>query len=158
VLSLLRDDGAIVYINAAEVFRSNITNETVTFATYTALGAGDDGTVYQTTNIDPSILLPGDNIIAVEVHQDVANSSDISFDLMLWAQPGDPGLTITRRNSTQADVSLAVAVDWLHSRREDQLGAGAWTPVVGVDTPSGGFHHVTVNTASGTRFFRLRKP
>ncbi len=35
------------------------------------------------TSIDKNLLLEGDNVIAVEIHQQAANSSDISFDLEL---------------------------------------------------------------------------
>ena len=36
-------------------------------------------------SVPPSVLVTGVNVIAVEVHQDVASSSDVSFDLGLSA-------------------------------------------------------------------------
>src|SRR4030095_15232166 len=57
-----------------------------------AIGGVDEST-YITTVIPASVLTPGNNIIAVEIHQDDGASSDISFDLMIWG--AGPPLTIT---------------------------------------------------------------
>jgi hypothetical protein len=155
-LRVLRDDGAIVYINGAEVFRTGITNETVDFSTYTPPAVADDGTIYQEANLASSVLAPGDNLVAVEIHQDAANSSDISFDLMLWGNA--PALSITRISPTQADVSWAFPSTGYLLESKASLTAPSWNPVLEADVPDANFHHVTVNTSSGTRFFRLRKP
>lgn len=83
-LRLLRDDGAIVYLNGVEVFRSNMPAGTVTSSTLasTAVGGTDESAYFQ-TNVSPSQLVAGTNVLAVELHQIAANSSDISFDLEL---------------------------------------------------------------------------
>ncbi|WP_068920831.1 PQQ-binding-like beta-propeller repeat protein [Planobispora rosea] len=86
-LSVLRDDGAVVYLNGVEVMRSNMPAGTVTAGTLapsTIFGA--DENVWQTLAIDPGRLLPGRNTLAVEVHQAQATSSDMSFDLRLTAR------------------------------------------------------------------------
>ena len=46
---------------------------------------GDDGTEFHESGIDPSLLVDGDNILAVEVHQATPGSSDLSFDAYLVA-------------------------------------------------------------------------
>lgn len=83
-LSLLRDDGAIVYINGTEVARSNMPAGTVT---NTTLASSDitapNETLYTTYRISKSALVTGTNTIAVEIHQSAATSVDISFDLEL---------------------------------------------------------------------------
>jgi hypothetical protein len=87
-LRLLRDDGAVVYLNGAEVFRSNMPTGLITQATL-ALGAvppPDESTFYHTAALDPARLVTGANVIAVEVHQSATNSSDLSFDLQLFAE------------------------------------------------------------------------
>jgi len=99
LLRLLRDDGAIVYINGVEVFRSNMTNGVVTATTFAATVVGDTNeTTFFERNISPNVLVAGTNIIAVEVHQANATSSDLGFDLELIAQTRipPPSLTITR--------------------------------------------------------------
>ena len=87
-LSLLRDDGAVVYINGTEVVRSNMPEGEITYQT-TASGDIDDissETAYDIYYISSSVLTSGDNVIAVEVHQNEGKSSDVSFDLQLDSQ------------------------------------------------------------------------
>ena len=83
-LGLLRDDGGIVYLNGVEVFRSNLPNGPVNFSTL-ATNATDDGTVFFTNRVNPALLVEGTNVLAVEIHQQSAASTDISFDLYLNA-------------------------------------------------------------------------
>ena len=85
-LRLLRDDGAAVYLNGTEVFRSNLPSGTISSTTLasTAL-SGTDETTFVSTSVTPSLLVAGTNVLAVEVHQATADSSDISFDLELRA-------------------------------------------------------------------------
>ena len=92
LLRLLRDDGAVVWLNGVEVFRSNLNPTNPIPFNALALGAaGDDGATYVSTNINPAFLHPGQNLLAVEIHQNSATSSDISFDLMLLGQPAQAG-------------------------------------------------------------------
>ena len=83
-VELLRDDGAVVYINGTEVVRSNMPEGTITYLTHAAHtvsgSAEDQFFVYQ---IPSSYLVQGDNVVAVEVHQRKPTSSDMSFDLQL---------------------------------------------------------------------------
>ena len=83
-INLLYDDGAVVYINDQEVGRVHMPAGTINYDTFTQ-GSGGDNATTMFTGIDPSILVEGDNILAVEVHQDKINSSDVSFDLSLEA-------------------------------------------------------------------------
>lgn len=83
---LLRDDGAVVYLNGTEVFRSNMPEGTITFSTLASevVGGGDESTFFE-REVDPSLLREGLNVLAVEVHQQNRTSSDTSFDLELRA-------------------------------------------------------------------------
>jgi hypothetical protein len=86
---LLRDDGGVVYLNGAEVFRHNFPAGTTTISFDTrAANASDDGTLFFTNQIPSSLLVPGTNVIAVEIHQDQPGSSDISFELELIGNTG----------------------------------------------------------------------
>lgn len=84
-LQLLRDDGAIVYLNGHEVVRSNMPTNVDTDETL-ALGAAVEDQYYHYT-VDPSLLVAGRNLLAVEVHQAAPNSSDIAFALTLETTP-----------------------------------------------------------------------
>jgi len=100
MISLLRDDGAVVYLNGQEILRSNMPAGTIaynSFASTNADGAEED--TYYNYVVDPSKFVAGTNIIAVEVHQRNLTSSDISFDLELIAQmPNTSNLVSTERN------------------------------------------------------------
>ncbi len=89
-LSLLRDDGAAVYLNGVEVVRDNVPDN-AQFNDYASNTTQTENTFFNFA-IDPSLLVEGDNLLAVEVHQADASSSDISFDLSLEAtiEEGNP--------------------------------------------------------------------
>lgn len=89
VLQVLRDDGAVVYINGVEAARYNMPAGPVAYTTL-ANTATDDGTVFYDANVSPSLLRPGRNVIAVEVHQSSSTSTDVSFDLQLLGVPFIP--------------------------------------------------------------------
>ena len=81
---LRRDDGAIVYLNGNEIVRSNMPSGTVNYDDFAAgvVGGGEESTFFD-FEIDADDLVTGNNVLAVEVHQANAGSSDISFDLEL---------------------------------------------------------------------------
>ncbi len=81
---LLRDDGAVVYLNDVEIVRSNLPAGAIGYRTYaTASVGGADESTYYAFDVDPDLLVDGTNVVAVEVHQINATSSDTSFDLEL---------------------------------------------------------------------------
>jgi secreted PhoX family phosphatase len=84
VLRLLRDDGAIVYVNGVEVFRVNLGNGPISYTdlSNTNVNGSSEDTYYEDI-IPSSALVLGTNVIAVEIHQDAVTSSDISFDMEL---------------------------------------------------------------------------
>ena len=86
-LWLLVDDGAVVYLNGTEVFRCNLPAGGITFSTV-ALAVGENS-VFSVALV-PTQLVVGTNVIAVEVHQNVAASTDLSFDLALTGNSGTP--------------------------------------------------------------------
>jgi hypothetical protein len=88
-LRLLRDDGAVVYLNGTEILRNNLPAGTITATTLASVNvAGSAEAVWVITNLPPSVpltlLKPGNNTLAVEVHQASINSPDMSFDLELF--------------------------------------------------------------------------
>jgi len=83
-MRLMYDDGAAVYLNGQRLqINSNMADD-VTYTT-PALGLIAEG-AFITYSLDPALLVDGTNTIAVEVHQNVGNSTDLSFDLELTAE------------------------------------------------------------------------
>ena len=85
-LRLLRDDGAVVFINGKQIIRSNLREN------FESNPLADNYAIpkraairYVTYDIDPSWLHQGENTIAVEVHQTSRSSSDIIMDVELLA-------------------------------------------------------------------------
>ena len=87
-LRVKRDDGAIIYLNGREAGRSNMTAGTVYQSNTVApvgVGGADEETFFIVAGVPLSHLQEGVNTIAVEVHQNAATSSDLTFDLELTA-------------------------------------------------------------------------
>ncbi len=83
-ISMIRDDGGVIYLNGVEVFRSpNMPAGAILYNTLTVGTAPPDNTVDATNFPSAPLLLEGTNVIAVEIHQQAVASSDISFDLWL---------------------------------------------------------------------------
>lgn len=74
------DDGAVVYINTNEVYRYNMPAGVITNGMLAVGGIGDATNLLQFT-APSSVFHNGTNLIAVEVHQVGAGSSDIFLDL-----------------------------------------------------------------------------
>ncbi len=87
-LSIKRDDGAVVYLNGTEVFRTNMPTSTISYTTLASSDAADDGKTPQTISLSSALLVSGTNVVAVEIHQRSRNNADISFDLQLTATGG----------------------------------------------------------------------
>jgi len=82
-LEVLRDDSAAVYLNGVEVLRDNLIPDAGYLDYSTGTIAGPDEITFIQASVDPGLLQEGANVLAVEMHQVNATSSDISFDLRL---------------------------------------------------------------------------
>jgi hypothetical protein len=91
-LGLLRDDGAVVYLNGTEVFRNNMPTGPILYTTKASTTV-DDGGIYYTAAIAPSLLIAGNNVLAVEIHQAGSSSSDLSFNFELTGNIAPVGST-----------------------------------------------------------------
>lgn len=87
-INILRDDGAVVYINGVEVARSNMPAGTINSGTFSStIVDGADESTYYPHLVPASVLVNGQNVIAVEVHQRDGTSSDLGFDLEMIELP-----------------------------------------------------------------------
>ena len=160
-LGLIRDDGAAVFVNGREGFRSNLPTGTLTAATRASASVGgtDETAVFE-TEIDPAAIQRGTNVIAVEVHQFAPDSSDLRFSLQLAAllQPtsAPPKLAL---GSGQERIRLAWPQTSVGFQLEesDSPDAGWRTSDESIGTESG-VNFTVVPTTNATRFYRLRRP
>lgn len=111
--SVCRDDGAVVYVNGTEVFRTNVLGGTISYQTVAsstvAFTSEDD---FHSFAFSPGLLVNGNNLIAVEIHQDEANSSDISFNLSLSGSQNSQVIQITREAYLNSGTSNSMIVRW----------------------------------------------
>ncbi len=74
------DDAVIIYMNEMEVFRGNVPTDG--YASADAYGSyeGAGSPINATFEIPAHMIYPGENVIAVELHQDDPSSSDVFFE------------------------------------------------------------------------------
>lgn len=109
-LELLRDDGAVVHLNGAELHRSNMPAGPIAFSTLASSaisGAGESA--FETVAFSPSLLVAGTNVLAVEIHQSDPASSDTSFDLRLTASDA---ATLVRGPYLQRATPTSIVARW----------------------------------------------
>lgn len=156
-LKVLRDDGAVVYVNGTEVFRTNMPAGTITNSTLasTAVSGADETTTFYSAAVNPSVLRAGTNVMAVELHQSGGTSSDISFDAELT---GSTNLQITRGPYLQMGTPTSMIVRWRTGAASNSLVMYGpdpanllWSSSASTLTTE---HEVTLtNLAAGTKYY-----
>lgn len=119
IMNILRDDGVVVYVNGTEVFRENMPAGPIAHATLANGACADDGNTVIPVTLPSSAFIVGNNTIAVEIHQDLITSSDISFDMEL------KGSTDSTFNSSSADLNLPTCSNILFAGLYWGAGQGA---------------------------------
>lgn len=80
-LELMQDDGARAFLNGAEAARSNLPGGVISSNTMASMSLQDtEETTFSAFMVDPALLVDGPNVIAIEVHQSGATSSDLGMD------------------------------------------------------------------------------
>ncbi len=82
LLRLVIDDGVVVYLNGAELHRLRLTGDPVLYST-PASPSVTEAVIEGIFELPTNLLVAGENVIAAEVHQPSAPSSDIVFGLEL---------------------------------------------------------------------------
>ena len=100
-LGLVRDDGAVVYLNGVEVVRSNLpASGSIGYSTFASSSASNKLNVLPFT-VPANLLVAGTNLLAVEVHQVTAGSGDLLLDLSLTASLS-PRLVLSQNTTVKA--------------------------------------------------------
>ncbi|MBL9128641.1 MAG: hypothetical protein JNL97_13385, partial [Verrucomicrobiales bacterium] len=162
VCRLSRDDGAVVYLNGTELFRSGIRTGAVTPTLLAQADVRDDAEVsFAERTVPTTSLVEGRNVVAAEVHQASRSSSDLGFDLELLAQrsalPEIPRLAFRIAGSELTIAWTAKSADWI-LERTSSLGSGAaWQPAGSSPSATGTGYEATLPLNEGPGFFRLRR-
>ncbi len=136
-LKLDAADGAVVYLNGVELLRENMPAGVIDSVTQ-ALGAGRG---LQTLTIPADLLVPGENLIAVEVHR-AASGNDLRFSMTVEglvdaaadapiAPPvtGDIVISELMVSDLQDDPAASDPGDWieLYNRGETAVSLDRWS-------------------------------
>jgi hypothetical protein len=81
-IRVYRDDGAVLYLNGLEMYRTNMPPGEIGPGTPAASGVRGSGEWMETV-VPAAMIRPGTNVVAAEVHQIRLDSSDVGFDLEL---------------------------------------------------------------------------
>lgn len=137
-VQLVRDDGGVVYLNGTEVLRSAMPEGVITFSTFASqtIGGADETTPVEGA-VSPSLLVDGDNVLAVEIHQVNRTSSDLGFDLALQGSVLGANVAPTAKAPAATEVRLPAPVTLVATFTDDGLPAVpgspafSWTKVSG---------------------------
>lgn len=120
-LRLLRDDGAAVYLNGVEIARDNLAAGAAFDSGATLPVEGEaEGTFfsYAVPPVGLAALVDGENVLAVELHQNLQVSNDASFDCELRAL-ATPGGRVTLDVTAEDFDQDQIADSWERARGLD---------------------------------------
>ena len=139
-MRLKYDDGAIIYINGKEFFKSSNMESGMAFDEFTVDGDDTPTENFQEfSQLSPDLLVSGTNVIAVEIKQGDDRSSDISFDLQLSSlisgpsiDPGDLNLNVQMGQQIVAKniISLGPSPDYVEVSGDLDGTVTNWSGVV----------------------------
>jgi hypothetical protein len=161
-LGLIRDDGAAVYLNGTEVFRSNLPTGTLTAATRASASVGgtDETTLYE-ASVDPKWFRSGTNVLAVEVHQFAPDSSDVRFALQLSGllRPSSASAPLLELGAGSEQIRLSWPVTAIgFELQETKSLETPWFPSDETIGAEAGQNVASPKLTENLRFFRLGKP
>lgn len=124
------DDGFVIYVNGTEAGRVNMPAGAITYNTYSSAYASD-APLQGTMTLATELFKKGSNVIAVEVHNTSASSSDIYWDASLSQSSVELSGSIV---STSPDYELTAGRTYnLRAIYEpltaEELAASGMTPV-----------------------------
>lgn len=159
---MTRDDGAVIYLNGAEVWRDNMPTGAMSHATLASAAiTSTNETNWLTKVLDPTNLLAGWNTLAAEIHQQTTTSSDIGFDFELSASVAAPAPAALRI----AAGATALTLGWPAESFFALYAATSftppvvWTPVTNTPVLTSNEWRITLpGSTNSQRFFRLQTP
>jgi hypothetical protein len=143
------------------MYRSNMPVTAITYTTPASSSvSGTDETTFFVTTMAATNVYQGTNLIAVEVHQQSATSSDLSFNLEL---AGD-GYFLNTATPVLAALNLAgqLRIAWPASANGYQLYScpqlgSPWQLAGGSPSITNGLKVMMIPTTEAAAFYRLQK-
>jgi hypothetical protein len=163
-LRIMRDDGAVVYLNGSVICRTNMPEGVIGYLTTASVSIGGvDEYTFLSSPVNPGYLVFGTNVIAVEIHQNNGGSSDISFDFELTGVRSfiAPYITLQPQSQTVAEgssASLSVLADgtaplryqWRFNGTNLPGATNASITLVSAQAANSGDYFVVITNIAGT--------
>jgi hypothetical protein len=151
-ISTVIDDGAVFYCNGAEMWRLGMPAGAISYTTSAARtvdNAVSEGPFY----VAPTNLVSGTNVIAAEVHQVNATSSDVVFGaaVELLVLPSQTAAAAPRLSASSSGQQLFLNWDQPATLEASPNPAGGWQPIPPPFAPA------TLTMTNARTFFRLRR-
>jgi len=164
ILSNYLDDGAVFYLNGAELYRANMPTGTILNSTPSSPNpcATGNATCPYVVTLSGSVLtnlVIGTNVIAVEAHNQQANSPDVTFESALFYTVQPPAQIITNVVATPGETN--VTITWTTTTNATTQVLYGLTPSLGSSNAFNGSlvtsHSVTLNGLQPltTYYFRV---
>jgi hypothetical protein len=160
---MVRDAGAVVFLNGTEIWRDNLPSEGLSYFTM-ALGPLTENarTNFLTRNLNAALLVTGSNMLAAEIHQASPEGATARFDFDLSATALVPSQTILNIRPSTSGAILAWPVDsgLYHLYTTTNLCPGTtWIRATNTPVLSNDFWVVALPAGTNqTQFYRLQTP
>jgi len=161
-MRLLRDDGAVVYLNGAEIWRNNMpANGPILLDTPASSSVdGAEESRWWTNRISPASLVSGTNMLGVEIHQfNLSIPSDLSFDFQLLGDAPAPPVTLgVLAHDAELEMRWPIWAGGLHIESASSLAPPiAWQAVTVTPALSNQIWSLLLPATNTQTFFRLRQ-
>ena len=151
------DDGLVAYINGVEAGRLRVTNSPVSFTHLATAASPETGDLHGTESVqlDTTALVAGNNLLAIELHQNSTGSSDAVLSIQLVAEiaefsPVGPTLDIA---NSGGNITISWQGGGTLQYSLDISSTANWQDIPGAVSP------FQTNAASAVyQFFRVTIP
>ena len=156
-------DGAVVYLNGSEIYRTNLPAGTIAY-TNPALSAvtGFSTPIEYQTNVTIGGLRPGANLLAVEVHKSAVTNAVFGFDLELFGTGFIMPPPIISAINAMTNIVLtwpaSNSVNYALYSTTDLTPGASWAPDPSALQTNAGQISALVSPTKGAKFFRLQHP
>ncbi|MFC0682446.1 fibrinogen-like YCDxxxxGGGW domain-containing protein [Lysobacter korlensis] len=116
VISVVANDGVVVYVNGTEIGRRNMPTGNLTQNSYATAAPRTSSAVLTTFEVPRSLLRNGVNVVSASTHANYRSTPDLSFDLSFVAKrgaaqpaPAAPSVTASATGATTAELTWTQA-------------------------------------------------
>ena len=136
-LNFTADDGFVVYINGTEACRYLLPDGEITFETYATTYAPDNPDS-GSFDLPVNLFRKGENIIAVEVHNNVPGSTDIYWDAEISYSVTSGTAIVSRERTFLLDTDTDTQIQAIFKPLQQECLVAAGSPPVVVNEVSAG--------------------